>query len=202
MENIPQIQREEEIERIAPPESSFFGDITKNTLIVILVVVLILSLLGVNIFIYFGELLQNVVDIFRPLISKTLSELGYASGTLLDKSTDIVSDSAKTGIDILHGTVDSVGDLLIRASNKRTNGELDKRINQPPIIAPQPPSPNETTNPIQSGSKQTKSQWCLVGEYNGTRGCISVTEEDKCLSGQVFPNQTVCLNPTLTQNRP
>jgi|Laugresbdmm110sn_1035088.scaffolds.fasta_scaffold57071_2 hypothetical protein len=199
METTPQNE-----EPMAPPESTSFGDITKNTLIIILVVILVLSLLGVNIFILFGGLLEDVVKIFRPLVSKTLSDLGYASGTLIDSSSDVVADSAKVGVDILHGTAESVGDLLVKASGRGSGGALDKQINQPPIIAPRPPSPNETTSPIQSGSGQSghsKSQWCLVGEYNGTRGCVSVTDQDKCLSGQVFPNQQMCLNPNLTQNK-
>ena len=186
------------------PETSSsmsFGDITKNTLIMILTVILVLSLLGVNIFLLFGDMLQNIVNIFRPVVSKTLSELGYASGTLIDNSSEIVADTAKTGIDILHGTADSVGDLLIKASGQGSGAALDKHINQPPINVPHPPSPNETTNPIQANSS-SKSQWCLVGEYNGSRGCVSVNEQDKCLSGQVFPSQQICLNPNLTQNKP
>ena len=185
------------------PETSSsmsFGNITKNTLILILVVILVLSLLGVNIFLLFGNILQDIVNFFRPVVSKSLSELGYASGTLIDNSSEIVADSAKTGIDILHGTVDSVGDLLIKASGQGSGATLDNKINQPPIIAPRPPSPNETSNPIQSSSSPSKSQWCLVGEYNGSRGCVNVSDQDKCLSGQVFPSQQICLNPNLTQN--
>lgn len=197
MDTTPQIQTP------SIQETSSFGDITKNTLIIVLVVILVLSLLGVNIFLLFGDMLQNIVNIFRPVVSKTLAELGYASGTLIDNSADIVSDTAKTGIDILHGTADSVGDLLIKASGQGSGAALDKHINQPPINIPRPPSPNETTDPIQANSTAaSKSQWCLVGEYNGSRGCVSVTEQDKCLSGQVFPNQQICLNPNLTQNKP
>jgi hypothetical protein len=184
------------------PYTNSFGDITKNSLIIILTVILVLSLLGVNIFILFGNFLQDIVNLFRPVVSKTLVELGYASGNLIDHSSDIVADTAKTGIDILHGTADSVGDLLIKASGKGSGGELDKNINQPPILPPRIPDPNETTNPIQSGNSSSKSQWCLVGEYNGTRGCVNVSEQDKCLSGQVFPNQQVCLNPNIIQNNP
>jgi len=44
--------------------------------------------------------------------------------------------------------------------------------------------------------------WCLVGEFNKKRGCVPVADETKCLSGQVFPNQAMCLNPTLTANVP
>jgi len=184
----------------APPSSG--NDITKNTLIMVLLVILVLSLLGINIFAIFGNALQNFINIFNPIVSKGLSDLGYASGNVIDKTSDIVADASKTGIDILHGTVDSVGDLLLKASGRGSGAELDFKINQPPTVPPKQPEPNETTNPIQSGSSaSTKSSWCLVGEYNGARGCINVSDQDKCLSGQVFPSQQACLNPNLTQNQ-
>lgn len=180
--------------------SGSIGDWSKNTIIIILGIILLLSLLGVNILTIFGNAVEKLTEIFRPVVSKALANLGYASGTLLDRSSDVVADASKTGIDILHGTVDSVGDLLIKASGQGAGKTLDININQPPIMAPISPLPNATTSPIQS-SGSTKSQWCLVGEYNGTRGCINVSDQDKCLSGQVFPNQQQCLNPTLSQNR-
>lgn len=180
--------------------SGSVGDWSKNTIIIVLAMILLLSLLGVNILTLFGNMVESVTEIFRPVVSKALANLGYASGTLLDRSSDVVADASKTGIDILHGTVDSVGDLLIKASGEGAGAALDIRINQPPTIAPNSPLPNATTSPIQSGGSG-KSQWCLVGEYNGTRGCINVADEDKCLSGQVFPSQQQCLNPTFTQNR-
>ena len=39
-----------------------------------------------------------------------------------------------------------------------------------------------------------KAGWCLVGEYQGRRGCIEISDYDKCLSGKVFPNQGACMN--------
>jgi hypothetical protein len=76
---------------------------------------------------------------------------------------------------------------------------IDIAINQPPTVAPNQPSPDASTSPIQSSASSAKNKWCLVGEYNGARGCVSVTEQDKCMSGQVFPTQQMCLNPTMTQ---
>lgn len=184
---------------IGPQPLSNNGDFFKNVLIGILLVILILSLLGINIFTIFGNSLQNFIDIFSPIISKTLAELGYASGNIITQSSDILADTSKTGIDILNDTVNSVGDLLLKASSKNPNARLDKYINQPPTEPPRSPDPNSTSSPIQSGGS-SKSNWCLVGEYNGTRGCISVTDQDKCLSGQVFPSQQQCLNPNFTQN--
>jgi len=183
----------------APPSSG--NDITKNLLITVLLIILVLSLLGINIFTIFGNALQDFINIFNPIVSKGLSELGYASGNVIDQTSDIVADTSKTGIDILHGTVDSVGDLLLKASGKGAGAVLDNKINQPPTTPPNQPEPNQTTSPIQSGPASSKSNWCLVGEYNGTRGCISVSDQDKCLSGQIFPSQQQCMNPNLTQNK-
>ena len=176
-------------------ETSSSGDSSKNILIVVLLVILILSLLGINIFTIIGDVVQYFINIFNPVVSKGLSDLGYASGNVIDKSSDILADTSKTGIDILNGTFQSIADLLVKASGQGDN------INQPPTSPLSSPEPASSTNPIVAATQATnKSQWCLVGEYNGTRGCISISEHDKCLSGQVFPNQKMCLNPTLTQN--
>lgn len=184
--------------QIREPISSNYG---KNFIIIVLLVILVLSLLGINVFTIFGNLLQQLINIFNPVVSKGLSDLGYASGTVIDKSSDVVADTSKVGIDILHDTVQSVGDLLVKASGKEVGSEknIDIAINQPPTIVPKNPSPDATTSPIQSSVASSKNKWCLVGEYNGARGCVSITDEDKCLSGQVFPTQQMCLNPTMTQ---
>jgi hypothetical protein len=183
------------------PQISESGGSFKNVIIMVLIVVLILSLLGINIFIIFGNGLQYLINIFNPVVSKGLSDLGYASGTVIDKSSDVLADASKVGIDIAHDTVQSVGELLVKASGQAPGSgkNIDIAINQPPTVAPNQPNPDSTSSAIQSSPSSSKSQWCLVGEYNGTRGCINVTEQDKCMSGQVFPSQQMCLNPTMTQ---
>lgn len=183
------------------PQISESSGSFKNIIIIILIVVLILSLLGINIFIIFGNVLQKIIDIFNPVVSKGLSDLGYASGTVIDKSSDVIADASKVGIDILHDTVESVGELLVKASGQApgTGKSIDIAINQPPTVAPNQPSPDTSTSPIQSSPSSSKNQWCLVGEYNGARGCVSITDQDKCMSGQIFPSQQLCLNPTMTQ---
>ena len=49
---------------------------TKNIIISVLVVILVLSLLGINLFIILGNVIQRLIDIWNPLVSKTLSDLG------------------------------------------------------------------------------------------------------------------------------
>lgn len=183
----------------SPPQISESRGSLKNIIIICLVVVLFLSLLGINIFAIFGNVLQYITNIFNPVVSKGLSDLGYASGTVIDKSSDVLADTSKLGIDIAHDTIQSVGELLVKASGKNGDSNIDDAINQPPTTAPEQPNPDTSTSPIQTSPASSKNQWCLVGEYNGARGCIVVGEQDKCMSGQLFPMQQMCLNPTFTQ---
>jgi len=187
------------------PTNDIFNN--KNFIIILLLVLLILSFLGINLLAIFGNFIQTIVSIFGPLVTQILSIFGYTAGTLIDKSAEIVTDTAKTGIDIAGGTVGSIGDLIKDASrpgvDERAKQQLDNSINfSKPSTSQQikQPEPDSTTNPIQKPITSNKAGWCLVGEYEGRRGCIQVGQEDKCLSGQVYPNQKMCLNPTLTTN--
>jgi len=187
------------------PDTNIFNN--KNYIIILLLVLLILSFLGINILAILGYFIQTIVSIFGPLVTQILSIFGYTAGTLIDKSAEIVTDTAKTGIDIAGGTVGSIGDLIKDVSrpgiDERAKNQLDQSINLskiPTNIYSKQPEPDKTTNPIQKPITSNKAGWCLVGEYEGRRGCIQVSQEDKCLSGQVYPNQKMCLNPTLTTN--
>ena len=187
------------------PTSDIFNN--KNFIIILLLILLILSFLGINILAIFGNFIQTIVNIFGPLVTQILSVFGYTAGTLIDKSAEVVTNTAKSGIDIAGDTVGSIGDLIKDASrpgvDDKAKQQLDQSINLSKISekpTTKQPEADSSTNPIQKPITSNKAGWCLVGEYEGRRGCIQVGQEDKCLSGQVYPNQKMCLNPTLTQN--
>jgi len=165
----------------------------KNIIIIALVILLVFSFLGVNLLIVLGNFIQSIVNLFGPLVAQILAVFGYTAGTVIDKSADLVTGVAKTGIDIADGTLHSVGGLL-----KGSNNPLDRALNTSGIRLNEP-SPDNSINPIQKPITSVKQSWCLVGEYQGKRGCIAVSDSNKCLSGQIFPTQQLCLNPTLTQ---
>jgi len=160
--------------------TNFFGDSffsTKNMLIIVLVVLLIFSLLGINILAIIGNFFTSLVQLFKPLILQILSTFGFVTGTVIDKTAEIVHKG---------------GDVLVNASVPNLNN-----VKVTGSFANNQPMPDSTTNPIQNPITSAKTSWCLVGEYEGRRGCIAIGDQDKCLSGQVFPNQQMCLNPTM-----
>lgn len=90
---------------------------TKNVIIFVLVLLLILSFLGINILVYVGRLLELLVNIIRPLFDNILSFLFYYIGLAINVSADVTADVARTGIDIAEGTAHSVGNLLQNEDN-------------------------------------------------------------------------------------
>lgn len=190
----------------------------KNFIITVLVILLILSFLGINLLNIVGNFMEVLVKIFGPLVNQILSIFGYTAGTIIDKGADLGTDVATTGVEIAGGSVQSIGKLLIDASKKGVAPDARKSLNtsfdlsednsdkskqsldldKPKRSLDLEPSPDTTKNPIQNPISSKKG-WCLVGEYQGKRGCIEIGEYDKCLSGQVFPEEKLCLNPTFTQ---
>ena len=188
-----------------PAKTNYFGLDTmfdfKTWLIVILVFVLMFSYLGINVLVLLGDTMQNFVDFVSPVITEFLILTGYSTGSVINKTADVVSDTAKETIDIAEGAVQNVGDLLMDAGKKRRNSnELDDTVQRHKGSEKTPePVPDAPENTIQKPITSSKYNWCLVGEYQNKRGCMPITESDKCLSGQVFPTQKMCLNPNITK---
>ena len=177
----------------------------KNLIIIVLVSLLFLSILGINILSIFGNAIQGTSNIFGPLVLNILGFFGYTTGTIIDKGADVTSDVAKAGIDIAEGTLHSVGDLLKNTGNltdTKYKTNLDNALNSAPTPKVEPPQPTPGENPIQKSIASGKTNWCLVGEYLGRRGCIEIGENDKCLSGQVYPSNAICLNPSIMASQP
>jgi hypothetical protein len=185
------------------PSSQFMnenstGGISNQLIIFVLLTLIILSFLGINIFTMLGSFIEIIVAIVGPFISQVLSIFGYTTGSVINKTADVVGDVAKTGVDVAEGSLQSVGSILKDASRKHVDpaaaSQLDNVLNVSPNRMNDPaPSPSES--PIQKPITAGKTGWCLVGEYEGKRGCVEVGEQDKCMTGQIFATQNACMNP-------
>lgn len=167
----------------------------KNVVIIVLSVLLIFSFLGINLLDILSNFLKLLIKLFGPIVSQLLSLVGYTTGSLLNTSADVAADTAKGAIDIAEGTIQNVGDLMIKASKDDINlgarSELDSALSMKTINNA---NTDVSENPIQKPISANKVNWCLVGEYQNKRKCIDIADHDKCMSGQVFPNLESCLN--------
>ena len=90
----------------------------QTILIVFLTVFLILALLGINIFMVIGNLFQSAFDVIKPVTYNTLGDISYTTGSVIDSTSNLVTDTSKRGLDIMNGTIQDIGHLLIKASGK------------------------------------------------------------------------------------
>jgi len=58
-------------------------------------------------------------------------------------------------------------------------------------------SADDSYSSIQMSKSSSKSGWCFIGEDRGMRSCSQVGSNDKCMSGDIFPTQEICVNPNL-----
>lgn len=69
-----------------------------------------------------------------------------------------------------------------------------KKYKKLPVI----PEADEATSRIQM-NPTSKSGFCYIGEDRGFRSCIEVGEGDVCMSGDIFPTESICINPNLRE---
>lgn len=72
---------------------------------------------------------------------------------------------------------------------------LDKADRSYTGPSPRADDSTSVTQKHQSG----KGGYCYIGEDRGFRSCVKVEASDKCMSGQVFSRQDICVNPTLRE---
>ena len=200
--------------------SNMFSETTWQTW---LIVVLILAVLGFNIFYYLASGTQFFANFVSPYI-KYFSDL--AGGTIGNTTKQIVTTSAtgtKAGVDITAGTITSSIDALGSAiegtstavaqtgqavekdvstspENPLNNALQQQQQQQQQGEAPDSFQADDSYSSIQSGKSSSKSGWCYIGEERGIRSCSQVGPNDQCMSGDIFPTSQVCVNPTLRAN--
>jgi len=185
-----------------------WGIILRYTLII-----LILAFLGFNIFTYLGKVTEETAGFLKPI----LSIFGYGAATTVKQTTNVAATGAKGLVDVAAGTVTSGVGLLEKGLDaKKTQGQTRNKIDD---TTPSTPSTSSTSNaidqavtrniprgepmPDDAGSRTQlsrgsgKAGYCYIGEDRGFRSCIKVGEADMCMSGDIFPTQEICINPSL-----
>jgi len=185
-------------------------DFGKFSLFRIVMIIIILLFLGVNIFSYLGDFLQNIKD--SDVIKNILQTFGYAVTETTKDITKVTAEGAELGIDIAAGTIESGIDVIQgqldidQTDNKQKNNDKQKQNKQATSLSSvladaeyrSDPLPDDATSSTQRAGSG-KSGYCYIGEDRGFRSCIKVKENDVCMSGEIFPSQEICVNPTLRE---
>ena len=163
---------------------------------------------------------------FTDLIQSALKWIGYSTGETVKTTASVGAVGLKGGADVASSAVTGSVDLLEKGLNLTPEVKMRAQNQQqaqatalnPPPLNPETvettennvlstglanlkkmapiPSPDDATSVTQSGGR-SKSGYCYIGEDRGFRSCISVGENDQCMSGDIFPTMDICINPNL-----
>ncbi len=174
-------------------------------------IIVILSILGLNLFSYLGIATDFIARLTAPILrlfglaaaetTKTAVAVGAAGikagANVVSGSADVVAGAVTGGVNVLENTLSSGvtrnnidGKTILSLDNALTNAE--KQMNSMPM-------PDDSGSQIQRSRIAGKTGYCLIGEQNGFRNCVDVTENDQCMSGEIFPTREICINPNLRQ---
>ena len=111
---------------------------------------------------------------------------------------DLAAQGTKGVVNVAAEGTKGIADVTAGAINSGVH-VLDKGLGQdtsPTESAePQPDTVGDVTQ-RQGG----KSGYCYIGEDRGFRSCVKVGNMDKCMSGNIFPTEAVCINPSLRES--
>jgi hypothetical protein len=194
---------------------------TKISWFVWVIIILVLAFLGFNIFTYlakgtqgvsnfFGHMIENTgIFIFKIIeyISDFFKRLFGGSSPQTSSPPKTTSEKAPVGKDeTTSATPASVSSTLPQqnpVNEQSLSQSLNQSLKQQSMMKPTTRSDQEnyyaddSHSSIQSSKPSAKSGWCFIGEDRGFRSCIRVNKDDKCMSGDIFPSQEICINPTL-----
>ena len=182
-------------------------------------IILLLTYLGFNIFNYLAKGAQTTNDVLSPFWAYIMSFFNYVPSSISSVQPDDGGVQAETGSDGDGNTSKQAGGgKPISAENatphtasvskmspesahtqqgpdNAQNTALNRALN----ISKQQELPKQdyVANDSYDSTQQGKAGWCYIGSEQGYRSCSQVGEADTCMSGNIFPTQEVCVNPSL-----
>jgi hypothetical protein len=165
-----------------------------------LIILLVLTLLGVNIFAYLAKGTQSINNTFGPIFQNLLVALGMTASQTVDVAASGTKAVVNTTANITNDGLTNVQNVLPTSGSSpdiSQNNAINRAINTSKASASESTGYQEddATSNIQMGS--AKSGYCFIGEDRGYRSCAYVSESDKCISGEIFPSNEICVNPNL-----
>ena len=194
------IKRMEPVEKslnsISQPSSHFsLWNLFKYSLIIV-----IIFILGLNLYTFLNYKKDALTYFFGDIFDVQNND---DAGDDDDDDDDDEKNNPLPTNDSVDGTVHTAVDIAAKNDSNETNenpDEVNKMIDSSKhnYDADVEAQKNYKANNV-SLNVNKKSGFCYLGEDRGVRSCVDVTEEDTCLSGEVFPTKDLCVNPNLKE---
>ena len=193
-----------------------------NSYIIWVIIIIILAILGFLIYYYYPLISQQFLpfinNLFTPIdittgsnVAENINQTVKTEGVQKEEISkeEISKEETTQNIQGAQATssITNSQDVTstVPVQNQQQHDALNTALNQAEKQQQPQPSDNSqysadiSTSSIQNSKSSSKTGWCFIGEDRGFRSCIQVNEHDKCMSGDIFPNQDICINPNLRQ---
>lgn len=190
-----------------------------------LLIFIVLAFLGFNIFVLIGQGAEDIGSWSNKIIDKikesgklinTFKNIIFVSATgtkgiinstaeVSDQVLEKVQSSTEVGVIPQESEKTSLPQTSITSSSPSLDisqsNTLNKAINTSLVQQANASNNNyqadDALSSIQSGG--SKAGWCFIGEDRGFRSCAYVNSGDECMSGDIFPSNEICINPSLRE---
>jgi hypothetical protein len=158
-------------------------------------------------------------NLFGGTLVDATKQAVNVSATGAKAGVDIAAGTVTTGLDVAQQTASGVKGATSSTTNQNnetvstatpdytsSTNALNAALNSATSSVKQTGGTNLDTptyeaddsySSIQASKTAGKAGWCFIGEERGYRSCSQVGENDKCMSGDIFPSQEICVNPNL-----
>jgi len=200
--------------------NGFFGSLFSVSITTWIIIILVLAFLGFNIFVYLAKGTQDITNFFAPIISKILGAFAMVTGQVVNTTATGAKAVVNTTADVIDSGLTGVQDVTheITQGNKATstvggttisnaiptadvmqNNTLNKALNNSNVKQNIGQSHDYLADDATSSIQKTQSKggYCYIGEERGYRSCMQVNKNDTCMSGEIFPTNEICINPSL-----
>ncbi len=167
----------------------------------------------------FGRIFTPILKLFGYEVLETTKVTVEESATGTKAGVDVVANTTTGAINAVEKKSRSTTSNSVTGQQSSVNSaepirdqlKMEKQINELEDLQQQnlqkalsdaatPAAnvqPDDSLSRIQASSGSGKAGWCFIGEDRGFRTCSEIGENDKCMSGDIFPSQEICMNPNL-----
>ena len=197
---------------VLPESSESFSMFGFSSPLFWILLVILLAILGFNIFKYLAEGTELFASIMHPITSMFASITGNTTKT----AASTVSTGGKK---IIETTADTTQSTIDYATKGLVGGidMLQDKLKSVSVVEPENEnSMSETVKPNNGKAKHNKKQnndadsepepartdsvkggYCYIGKINDTRYCSKVSSRNYCMSGDIYPSMDICVNRNL-----
>jgi hypothetical protein len=173
-----------------------------------------------------APLLKNILESLGYVVTETTKDVAQLSAEGAKLGIDVAAGTVESGINVIQGQLDIDQGSSASSGNTNRQGQgqgqgqgqaqaqgqgqgqgkskaVDSISNSLSAALADAeyssePIPDDATSSTQR-SGPSKSGYCYIGEDRGFRSCIQVKDSDMCMSGDIFPSQAICVNPSLRE---